>query len=502
METQEGEEARPGERSSVDVAAAVATTPSSVHEAGEDDQPVSFTKPPQQENKTAKTGGRPPDNAYSDSVESLSQGTKRTIDQEIASVSVDTSDASTIQSNITKSSAESSSHQNQHAPHSSLEDLQSWPFPRTGQRFGDVRASQISLPSSQSFTSLSSESMDRRAFKPQDSLRNLRLQPENVPLPSDGEEGLSLDSDSSSDATTPKFRGFPKPKRKKRPSTKVESATPTPSLALSLGDDVEIYRGNVARLAAHFPGFENVAASDTRHIWSSRIVLHDKLEGPDGGTRRLEPWSDVFTSPPEYEEFFRVIRDVPENCRQRIILVEDLSPSLVGLLGATFQIPPHVFKEHLEGSGYRRATENHEESKAWQTRSSAQGYASITWYRPVLPLVPMNAKLRARLLLNTRPAIQCIFEGCKMRHNVRLGTMANIWRRNLRLCSEPGDYHKGSKMEFPVGWEERATIFTKDIDRCKFGLSSANINSVCVVTCADHTSDTIARSFASDCDFR
>ncbi|KAF2714789.1 hypothetical protein K504DRAFT_10796 [Pleomassaria siparia CBS 279.74] len=157
----------------------------------------------------------------------------------------------------------------------------------------------------------------------------------------------------------------------------------------------------------------------------------------------------------------------PKDCVQRTILIEDLTPSLIDLLGATFMIPPHVFEEHLDRSGYRMVPEDRDIPVTWHARSSTQGYSSITWYRPVLPLIPINPRFRNRLISNRIPTVRCFFRDCG-RHDLRLRTLGNIWRRPLDICPEPGIHYKNSSTEYPVAWEERVTMWTQDFDGCKF----------------------------------
>lgn len=160
---------------------------------------------------------------------------------------------------------------------------------------------------------------------------------------------------------------------------------------------------------------------------------------------------------------------VSDDCLQRLILVEDLTPSLIDLLGATFQIPPHVFEQHLDRSGYSKESKESNSTVAWHTRSTAQGYSSVTWYRPVLPLMPITSKMREKLLSGRRVRVRCPIEHCR-EHDVWLGTAANIWRHQLDLSPDPGVYHKASQTDYPVGWEERATTWTRDIEGCRFGM--------------------------------
>lgn len=182
------------------------------------------------------------------------------------------------------------------------------------------------------------------------------------------------------------------------------------------------HRANVKGLATNFSHFTNVAAEETRHEWSPRIVFQDRVEPAQWNMQPLhEPWKSRHSAA-TYQDFYNTLRKVPDGCVQRTILVEDLSPSLIDLLGATFQIPPHVFEEHLEGGGYVTTGESLDSTTSWHTRSSAQGFSSITWYRPVLPLFPMTARFRRRLVKDQNPLIRCVYDACEREHNIRLGT--------------------------------------------------------------------------------
>lgn len=252
----------------------------------------------------------------------------------------------------------------------------------------------------------------------------------------------------------------------KKKKTKTKKPPPPPA------EEVLRYRANVDQLNAHFPNFQNIATSETRHNWtrssdwSPRIVVYDRVESSVGQkTVRHEPWKGHPTTP-YYQDFSRTLKKVPEDCIQRIILVEDLTPLLIDLFGATFQIPPHVFEEHLDRSGYRRGEETSNRAAAWHTRSSAQGYASVTWYRPVRPLI-LRSGFRSKLINSQTTTLPCPYEGCR-NHRLDLSTLANIWRRNIKLSPEP----KGHQIEkdYPVGWEERATVWTREFENCKFGM--------------------------------
>jgi hypothetical protein len=365
---------------------------------------------------------------------------------------VDDDHQSYQESNISKEDTPVLPNQTLTGPNPSLEQLQR--SPQTWQKIEISKVAQIPLPPSEASSTLSTHSIAGRPLPSGQSLENLELRPENIALPSRKKANPLLN-----------WMAGPAASKARKRNRRKEDAHPDPP---SIVNEVEHYRNNVDRLADHFAYFDNVASVDTRHNWSSRIVLYDRLASEHHQSpSRYEPWPNQASAPP-YSEFYSTLRTVADNCEQRVVLIEDLSPSLVDLLGATFDIPPHVFEEHLDRSGYKTMVESHKTASAWNPRSSAQGYSSVTWYRPVLPLLPLNSNFRARLIKNRSPKVLCPLEGCEQ-HRIPLGTTGNIWRHYIELCPEPGDYHKGSGTEYPVGWEERATVWTQDFDGCKFG---------------------------------
>ncbi|RAR04102.1 mg2+ transporter -like zinc transport protein [Stemphylium lycopersici] len=228
--------------------------------------------------------------------------------------------------------------------------------------------------------------------------------------------------------------------------------------------EAEVYRSNVTKLAAQFSHLHNVNTDQTktRHGWSSRIMFYDVLDSLQREAIRLqEPWSGAKVQP-DYHEFRDVLKEVSSDCIQRVILVEDISPSLIDYLGAVFDIPPHVFEEHLDGSGYAGDLSQRSGAARWQNHFPDQGSSSVTWFRPVIPLLPITPELRDDLLQNKRPPIRCVAANCKEKHHICVQTTTNIWRRNMALCPYPGVYHKHSETDYPVGWEERMTICVRE----------------------------------------
>jgi hypothetical protein len=342
----------------------------------------------------------------------------------------------------------------------SLDALQEWPQSWTQYAAGSVEANKISLPSSESSSLFSSGNPQTRQLPPGWSLEELMIRPQDIPLPRHVPKRIT---------PNPFMRwvtGGPITKTKRGNK---KGQLPLPLSSRLPAQEVLAYRANIDRLSSRLENLHNISAARTRHTWGPRIVFYDRSESQYQKPTRHEPWRDHTAAPP-FREFYDVSRIVPGDCTQRLILVEDLNPSLIDRLGATFHIPPHVFEEHLDRSGYDPVLRKHRKTPAWQTRSPIQGCSSITWYRPVIPLIPITQKLRTQLIANQGPITRCNFEECRgSMHSMHLCTLTNIWRRHLNLSPDPGVHYKNSSTEYPSGWEERATVWSQDIDNCKFG---------------------------------
>ena len=236
----------------------------------------------------------------------------------------------------------------------------------------------------------------------------------------------------------------------------------------------EAYRADIRMQYDDSPfSFSNVAAEGTRHKWSSRIVLYDWLGSiPSDTPKRTEPWKNEIGGPTS-RDFQNVMMNISSPKTQRIVLVEDLNPRLIDLLGATLGIPPQVFEDHLDRSGYNPIIGKAVKPSAWRSRYSVQGYSSITWYRPVISVVPVHTDFRDRLVQGYSPSLSTTSNDGG---DVRVVTTSNIWRSNLKLSPEPGACHKGCGTEYPVGWEEKATIWTNFINGHQFGTYCASIS--------------------------
>jgi hypothetical protein len=165
----------------------------------------------------------------------------------------------------------------------------------------------------------------------------------------------------------------------------------------------------------------------------------------------------------------------------RFIFLEDLDPDRIETIGSGLGIPPGFFASHLAGAGYGRANKDFDAGggNLWSRIRPGKGQFSISWLRPVFLSVPLSSRLRDRLLADTHaPRLKCVFPSCEEGQSHKTITFSNILRRPVSLSSQPGsDFDK----EFPVGWEEKLSVWRTDaggcsICRCRSQSKPSNIN--------------------------
>ena len=89
---------------------------------------------------------------------------------------------------------------------------------------------------------------------------------------------------------------------------------------------------------------------------------------------------------------FNGLGEIPDNVKQWLLIVQDLSPSTINCLWARFGVNPEFFEEHLINSGYEDGNYADAPSQSWTTSGMKKTYVSMRWYRPVvrLPVGPYS----------------------------------------------------------------------------------------------------------------
>lgn len=176
-------------------------------------------------------------------------------------------------------------------------------------------------------------------------------------------------------------------------------------------------------------------------------------------------WGDML--PDYYIRDVPNIRNVPSNVATRLIVIEDLSSAVIEILGSALEIRPEVFEAHLRNSGYERtrSTDVSNQSRMWKRFDSSQLYDSLTWFRPVLPTLSISDGKYKDIWADRNPRLPCLYPNCT-RDNHKVATKRNVLRNRFALSIFNDTDNLG---HFPIGWEERITIWRRKIGHCRFG---------------------------------
>lgn len=178
-------------------------------------------------------------------------------------------------------------------------------------------------------------------------------------------------------------------------------------------------------------------------------------------------YGQSFRVPPVYyggdardESVVRALGNIPADVKQRVVVVEDLSPRTINCLGTRFGISPEFFEEHLINSGYENGNYNDPPSNTWSTSGMKKTYVSLKWHRPVfrLPVVPYSKQDVKDLLDPARGRVEYTSD---ISNDLNIfQTETNIFRSEWDLWTNP---RTTTRVKRVCGWEERVSIWTHEL---------------------------------------
>ncbi|KAI9662327.1 MAG: hypothetical protein M1821_008494 [Bathelium mastoideum] len=220
------------------------------------------------------------------------------------------------------------------------------------------------------------------------------------------------------------------------------------------------YMEKVRLYASEVPNLGIVSSNEVRFPSAGKLLCYDfdiRYKKPKR-RRKMAQWH----SQNVMGDFRQaVLEGISSSTYLRLALVEDLSPDLMEVIGSVMDVSPEFFEEHLRNAGYQN-DEDKDSSGTWSIDASPKGYASLNWFRPVLPTIRL-ANFRSSLIAGKGRQASCPYQ-CGRMHPVELTT--NIFRRNWDLSSEPNVQSARSQKAFPTAWEEKMTFCTKQVDNC------------------------------------
>ncbi|KAK3387745.1 hypothetical protein B0H63DRAFT_470835 [Podospora didyma] len=232
----------------------------------------------------------------------------------------------------------------------------------------------------------------------------------------------------------------------------------------------------------YMPHWQNTFASSRKS--SGSITVYDI-----SGLKRLHQWQDsqltARTRVAEAEAVPATTGVPPFELpleQSHAIFVQDLSPTLINVLGTTLEIGPEVFESHLVRSGYRgQGSYQDTDGRLWWTlHRGVAMHATLRWFSAVnrRPL-PLSMKNREQLITDKLEwtEMEPPGEGKRVKIHYRLKTETNIFRREWPLGSTSPDTNPGdgstSTFTSVAAWEEKVTCFrrrtiTKDSEQMVF----------------------------------
>ncbi|KFY53110.1 hypothetical protein V496_07894 [Pseudogymnoascus sp. VKM F-4515 (FW-2607)] len=303
------------------------------------------------------------------------------------------------------------------------------------------------------------------------------LHPEaNIPLPESDSEGSSGDENEQSHPLDIKWKGrsslddiiqngntfrhaLPNmvPLPPSRPGSMLEAIARQP-VPTQIPREPSIYSFNYpemisrgSQLFKHFDKVLNGAPSRNNNI--ANITSVDCTEF----VRRVPIEHVVGNNDQNNIRTLRALSKIPEGVLQRLLIVPDLSPQIINLLGGLFGLSPEVFEEHLINSGYNGAKYNDKPAHTWATAKMKKSHASIKWYRPVR---------RCDVAPYSKQELEVLLDPAQGRLNRDKGvavyqTKSNIFRSEWEMWTDPKITTRDERVS---GWEERATVWIQKLD--------------------------------------
>lgn len=237
-----------------------------------------------------------------------------------------------------------------------------------------------------------------------------------------------------------------------------------PSTAIPTSIEATTYRDRISRLSRYFPQLSYVG-SQSRHDnanitivdYSSQVLCGSRPMAMDSTVEKLEELRNIVCG-----------NSLWPNVDTRLVIIEDLNTRLIDFLGATFDLSPEFFEEHLHRSGYSSSKTNEPSPETWSTSNLQKSYVSMKWYRPVnrWRQEPNTLLEREQLLDSALPGTYRIETGVLGEVTYNLRTTTNIFRPEFAMSTNPDGVIPEN---WEAAWEERATACSVKLDQVRFG---------------------------------
>ena len=369
----------------------------------------------------------------------------------------------------------------EHVQRTSLEALENVPHNLHVLSWEDSSASSIPLPElydDQSWTEISDENQEE-----QDTVQGLRDTTQQTSLEALVNVPLQVYSPWAGNPNAP---SIPIPdsvdglslinQREEKASIETGQASSSSAAADTASNHVESYAQTINTFSAHLPHLKNVLQVSTRRR-NVTVECYDYSDNTLTSKRKFSRrrQDDFYTD--EGESLYNVMQDYTESTGQlRLIIAEDLSTELIACMGSSLNISPEVFEEHLLNSGWRNGRYDDDETDTWVTRDMTKSYTTLRWFRPVKrKLQRPYSESDWESLLNPRGKVFSWVESVPSKDGKNFGVQhdskptTNIIRNDLDLKTDVKAFADVGDL---VGWEEKATLWSRQSNGCRISASS------------------------------
>ena len=246
---------------------------------------------------------------------------------------------------------------------------------------------------------------------------------------------------------------------------------------LSFSGSCDAYRRNNIDLSKRFPHLRCVC-SGSRHD-KANIAIFDYAGSVLRNSQRLSidfkistlSHSSTRSKIDECHQFIYPADTIPQ-VDTRLVVVEDLGQSLINLLGATFNLSPEFFEEHLYRSDYRGYSRHGPSPLTWRTSNLQKDYVSLAWLRPGESWKSELGPAQREDLLGHETAGADIstqsknLQGRLFPTYLKFLAKTNIFRERFEISTDPGGRLPD---KIHCGWEERATVCKVELDGIQYG---------------------------------
>ena len=247
----------------------------------------------------------------------------------------------------------------------------------------------------------------------------------------------------------------------------------------SFRESYNLYKENNFRLSGHFPHLECVC-SGSRHD-KANITIFDYTNSAlrdcqnlsiDFMSKKRSQSQDVAYSKLDECRHFICSTDLFSQVDTRLVVVEDLGESMINLLGATFDLSPEFFEEHLHRSDYRGFELPGPPPSTWRTSNLQKNYVSFAWSRPgdswTFDIEPGQWKdLLRHDIARVETVSQVLKDRVWRKVSHRFVANTNILRWSSGLSTNPAGQLPDKN---PCGWEERATVCSVELNGIRYGV--------------------------------